>query len=86
MTKTGENIELLNLKLLQCEIKAAVSAWSTALKIPTCFEIEQISAADKNLDDIQQKIAELRQMYPVRLITKNIGKESSRDQNANTPH
>ena len=62
LTKTGENIELLNLKLLQCEIKAAVSAWNTALKIPTRFEIEQISAADKNLDEIQQKFTELSQM------------------------
>ena len=62
LTKTGENIELLNLKLLQCEIKAAVSAWSTALKSPTCFEIEQISAADQNLDEIQQKYAESCQM------------------------
>ena len=86
MTKTGENIELLNLKLLQCEIKAAASAWNTALKILTCFEIEQISAADQNSDEIQQKFAELCQVYPVRLITKNIGKESSREQKINYPH
>ena len=62
LTKTGENIELLNLKLLQCEIKAAASALNTALKILTCFEIEQISAADQNLDEIQQKYAESCQM------------------------